>query len=243
MKLKVLGCGDAFGSEGRFNTSFLIIENDRNILVDCGASTLIRMKQEEYSALDIDVIIITHFHGDHYGGIPFQIISNKFEHSRTKSLTIFGPQGLKKKLIALQEAMYPGTEELLEEKHISIIEIEANKWIENSALSVMYIPVKHSPPSNPHGIKLKISGKIFAFSGDTEWTEALLTLAKDSDIFICECNNLKDDSPGHLSYRTIVTFAKKLETKRLLLSHMGTEVIHAPKLHFERLSDGMEINF
>ncbi len=243
MKLKVLGCGDAFASEGRFNTSFLLQTSTANILIDCGASTLIRMKQEGLMALDIDVIFITHFHGDHYGGLPFQIISNQFEHARTKPLAIYGPVGLKEKLQNLQEAMYPGTGELLDEKYLSIYEIKSDEWMSRNGLSILYKTVKHAPPSNPHGLKLKIEDKIFGFSGDTEWTDALLALAKDTDLFICECNNLNEDSPGHLSYKTIIAQAEKFKTKRLLLSHMGSEVIHAPKLHFERLEDGMEISF
>jgi ribonuclease BN (tRNA processing enzyme) len=243
MKLKVLGCGDAFASEGRFNTSFLIQSESMNILIDCGASTLIRMKQEGITALDIDVIIITHFHGDHYGGLPFQIISNKFEHNRTKHLSIFGPKGIKEKVYALQEAMYPGTSPLIDEMGVSVVEIKEDKWFNYSELSILLKPVKHSPPSNPHGVKVKLEDKIFAFSGDTEWTDALISLAKDTDLFICECNNLNEDSPGHLSYKTIISKADKLKTKRLMLTHMGSEVIAVPKMHFERLEDGMEVVF
>ena len=49
LTLKVLGCGDAFGNEGRFNTSFLVSSEEESVLLDCGASTLIRLKQEKVS--------------------------------------------------------------------------------------------------------------------------------------------------------------------------------------------------
>lgn len=243
MILKVLGCGDAFASGGRFNTSFLLKSNDKTVLIDCGASTLIKMKQEGYSSLDIDEIIITHFHGDHYGGIPFQIISNRFEHARTKTLTIFGPEGIRQKLFSLQEAMYPGTGELLEENHIRIVEVVSDQWWTDQHLSILYVPVKHAPPSNPHGVKLKIDEKVFAFSGDTEWTDALLNLAEDSDLFICECNNMNDESPGHLSYKSLEERRHLFNTKRMMFSHMGTQMLEAPKLNIERLEDGMEVSF
>ena len=75
-----MGCGDAFGNGGRNNTSFLVSNEEERVLMDCGASTLIRLKHEEIDLESISTIIITHFHGDHYGGIPFFLISSMFEN-------------------------------------------------------------------------------------------------------------------------------------------------------------------
>ena len=243
MKLKVLGCGDAFASLGRFNTSFLLYGENKNVLVDCGASTLVQMEKEGVTPLDVDVIVITHFHGDHYGGIPFQMISNKMVYNRTKPLTIWGPSGVKKRVMDLQEAMYAGTSGIFDELKVTFKEYVADAWIGFDDIEVFSKEVVHSPPSNPHGVKIKLDDHVFAFSGDTEWTENLIDLADGSDLFVCECNNLNQDSPGHLSYKTILEKKSIMNTARLMINHMGAEVIGAESLEIERLEDGMVVEF
>ena len=142
MTVTVLGCGDAFGSKGRYNTSFLLANGSEKLLVDCGATSLVRLKQLGVAIDEIHTIIITHFHGDHYGGIPFLILSRHFEYEH-QPLTLIGPSGLKEKLYTLQEVLYPGTSEFYEALNIEFIEYEPKKWIEHNALSVYSREVVH----------------------------------------------------------------------------------------------------
>jgi ribonuclease BN (tRNA processing enzyme) len=67
MKLTVIGCGDAFGSGGRFNTCFMIDSGDRRVLLDCGASTPVALKARNVDLNSIDGVILSHLHGDHFG--------------------------------------------------------------------------------------------------------------------------------------------------------------------------------
>lgn len=71
MQLRFVGCGDAFGSGGRFNTCFHVAGRRVNVLIDCGASSLPALKSQGVSRNDIDLVLITHFHGDHFAGLPF----------------------------------------------------------------------------------------------------------------------------------------------------------------------------
>lgn len=243
MRLKVLGCGDAFASEGRFNTSFLLTTTNKKILIDCGASTLIRLKQQKISPETIDMIVITHFHGDHYGGIPFLVISNKLEYQRSKPLVIAGPKGIKEMVYKLQDALYPGTSTLLEEIGVIFYEYSDSFSELMPGIEVRGVQVTHAPPSNPHGIQLMAEDKLFGFSGDTEWNDHLIDLAESTDLFILECNNLTKDSPGHIGYETVIAKKSLLDTKRLILTHMGSDMISQSNLEVERLHDGMEIDF
>ena len=239
-KLTVLGCGDAFASGGKYCTSFLIEANGKKILLDCGATAFVRYKHLGLQAKDLDMIVLSHFHGDHYGGLPFFVISSKVEQVREKPLTIVGPEGVKAQAYQLQEAMYPGTSVLFDELPIEFKEF-STAWMESKDIEIRAFPVKHAPPSNPHGVQLRWHGKILSFSGDTEWSDNLPVLAQDSEIMICECNNYDKESPGHLSYHTILDHQSYLTTKRLLLTHLGTEMLAAKDIAFERLDDGQEI--
>ena len=65
MRLTVIGCGDAFGSGGRFNTCFMVEGTRHTILVDCGASTPVAMKMRGIGLNSIDGIVLSHLHCDH----------------------------------------------------------------------------------------------------------------------------------------------------------------------------------
>ena len=69
MRLQFIGCGDALGSGGRFNTCFHVTGGDANFLIDCGASSLSALKRFGVARETIDLVLITHFHGDHIGGL------------------------------------------------------------------------------------------------------------------------------------------------------------------------------
>ena len=92
MQLQFVGCGDAFGSGGRFNTCFHVTGDDVNFLIDCGASSLPALKRLGIARDDIDLILITHFHGDHFAGLPFLLLDAQFSR-RSRPLVIAGPEG------------------------------------------------------------------------------------------------------------------------------------------------------
>ncbi|MBV6645406.1 MAG: MBL fold metallo-hydrolase [Cyclobacteriaceae bacterium] len=240
-QLKVLGSGDAFSSGARYCTSFLIGDDSGGALIDCGVTTLLRMKQLGIDANSINTIFVTHFHGDHYGGIPFLILSSTYENKRDTPLTFVGPKGLKNQLIALQDALYPGTSDLFRELDLQFWEYDGSKQTIDE-FEYQAFPVKHSPPSMPHGLRLKWEEKTLSYSGDTEWSENLIDLADNSDLFICECNNYNVESPGHLSYRTILSKHYKFNSKRIMLTHMGPAVLEREDLRFEKLEDGTTID-
>lgn len=241
MELTVLGCGDAFGNAGRNNTSFLLSEGGEHVLLDCGATTLVRLKHFKIDLNQISTIVISHFHGDHYGGIPFFLISSMFESPRESPLIIVGPKDVQKRVLELQEAMYAGTAEKLKELNITFLEYEQGTPLKVGDKTMQAWEVNHSPPSFPHAVRLNWNGKSIAFSGDTSWSDNLIPLSKGTDLFICECNFLNQVSFGHLSYHELLEKYKLFETKQLWLTHMAGEVLSEPNFTFKRMEDGMKI--
>src|SRR5262249_25421549 len=78
MRVTVIGCGDAFGSGGRFNTCFMLETVKATLLVDCGASTPVALNARGIEHRNIDGIVLSHLHGDHFGGLPFLLLDAQF---------------------------------------------------------------------------------------------------------------------------------------------------------------------
>ena len=78
MRIQFLGSGDAFGSGGRLQTCILMESPGFTCLIDCGASSLIALKRANVDPNNVDAILVTHLHGDHFGGIPFLILDGQF---------------------------------------------------------------------------------------------------------------------------------------------------------------------
>src|ERR1700736_4287574 len=105
MQLRFVGCGDALGSGGRSNTCFHVTDEGVNFLIDCGASSLPALQRLGIARDEIDLILITHFHGDHFAGLPFLLLDAQSSR-RTRPLVIAGPEGIEMRLTGVMEALF-----------------------------------------------------------------------------------------------------------------------------------------
>lgn len=224
ISLKVIGCGDAFGSGGQNNTCFYIKSSAIQCLVDCGATSLPALKKHHINIPDLDVIILSHFHGDHFGGLPFLLLDLAI-NGQEKPLTIVSPPGCEEKLEQLLRLLYPGTP-VLEKLQIEFLAYQSWQTIVTPHLMVKAFPVIHTQETLPHGFRLTIENKTISYSGDTEWTDTLLELAADADLFICECNYFQKKVKGHLNYHQILDNLPRLTHKKILLTHFDTEMLN-----------------
>ena len=108
MKVRFLGSGDAFGSGGRFQTCIHVESGASQLLLDCGASSLIAMRRFGVDPQAIDTVILSHLHGDHFGGVPFLILDGQFKR-RTRPLLVAGPPGVEKRVREAMEVFFPGS--------------------------------------------------------------------------------------------------------------------------------------
>ncbi len=243
IKLKIIGCGDAFASGGRFNTCFYLHNDKEHLLVDCGASSLVALKKEAVPLFKINSIVLSHLHGDHYGGIPFFILDAIHLQKRTETLNIIGPEGTEQKTKALTALLYPGTDLDALEFKVEFLEYETYEKLKVGNFEVQAFPVIHSEESQPHGLRIAMKQKIFAYSGDTEWTETLLDIAQDADIFICECNFFGFKGPNHLDYQTLYDQKGRFTCKKILLNHLGAEMLeNLNELELDYAFDGQELS-
>ena len=230
--IQFLGTGDAFGSGGLEQTCFLVRTATRHILVDCGCSVLISLRKHDIDPLDIDVILVSHLHGDHYGGIPFLLLEQRFSR-RTKPLVIVGPPTIKRSVEQLTASLFAGSSLSSSPFPINYVEYTEQKPLRLFPdWSLEVFPVRHVPETKPHALRLHLDETIIAYSGDTTWTDVLLKAAAEADLFICECYTLRKGLKIHMSYQALQENAHRLSCRQLYLTHCSEEVLE--------MADGLE---
>lgn len=243
LSLQFIGCGDAFGSGGRFNTCFHLVGETTNLLIDCGATALVAMKKLDIDRNAIDTIVVTHFHADHFGGIPFFILDAQFFSKRREPLTIVGPVGLEVWFERVMETAFPGSVRAPRKFDLHLRELAAGTSIVIGSIRVLGEQALHGPPDGPYlCVRIDAEGRSVAYTGDTEWTESLLPIARDADLFIAEAYFRDRPVVTHLSLNTIEANLDALQPKRLVLTHMSEEMLGHPDLaRFETAEDGKTI--
>lgn len=101
LDLCLLGTGGMMPLPYRWLTSLMLRYNGSSLLIDCGEGTQIAIREKGWSFRPIDIICITHFHGDHISGLP-GILLAMGNSDRTEPLTMIGPKGLEKVVRALR---------------------------------------------------------------------------------------------------------------------------------------------
>jgi len=244
VSVTVLGAGDAFASNGRFQAGYVIKANGLHILMDAGPTLLASMKRLGFAPADLDVVLISHLHGDHFGGLPFLILEYLYESPRRRKLTLAGPPHLEERTWALFRTMYPESDVSEVARHLDFVVLEPNRSQKvTGALEVRSIRTPHTIKDISLGLRVAVGGKVIVFSGDTGWTDDLISLSAGSDLFLCECTYF--DQPGldfHISYAQFVTQRDRFSTRHLVLTHIGREVLDRQSdVILEMAHDGMVI--
>jgi ribonuclease BN (tRNA processing enzyme) len=242
MQLRFVGCGDAFGCGGRDNTCFHVTGERVNFLIDCGASSLPALKRQGVARDDIDLILITHFHGDHFGGLPFLLLDAQFTR-RTRPLVIAGPEGIETHLAQVMEALFENSSKTKQRFDLTIVALAPETTVRFGEVSITPYPVVHGESGAPFlGYRIETEGRVIAYTADTEWTEALIPLGRAADLFIAEAYTYDRLVKNHLSLKALETRLGEIKPKRLILTHMSDDMLERLDiLPYEAASDGLVV--
>jgi ribonuclease BN (tRNA processing enzyme) len=222
--VQFLGSGDAFGSGGRLQTCIHVHSDATDCLIDCGATSLTALKGAHINPAAIDVILISHLHGDHFGGLPFFILDGQFS-KRERPLAIVGPVGIQERATNALDLMFPGASAIRTRFDVSYSELRDRQETCIGSLRVVPYTVIHPSGAPAHSLRVETDGVVIAYSGDTEWTDVLLDAARDSDLFICEAYGFDQKVKFHLDYATVRDRLEELASRRVVLTHLGEEML------------------
>jgi ribonuclease BN (tRNA processing enzyme) len=225
MQLTIVGSGDAFGSGGRFNTCFLLDTGKARLLVDCGASSLVALKARDIDLNSIDGIVLSHLHGDHFGALPFLLLDAQFLAQRTRPLLIAGPPGTRARLDAALEVFFPRSSANQWHFQWSVIEIELGQPTDLLGHCLTTAEVQHYSGGPSTALRLSNGAALFAYSGDTEWVDALVSIADGADLLIIECYGYSGRVTGHLTWEVIKPRLPDLRARQIMVTHMSPSML------------------
>lgn len=216
-KLVVLGSAAAVNDAKHDYTHFLLIgERSAPVLIDAGSNPLGKIKELGINDEGLEDVILTHFHPDHVSGIP-NMMMHMWQLGRRTPLRIYGLHHC----INRTEDMMAGFgwrewPDFFPVSFQRVSERSRAPVMENDDFRITAWPVNHFVPTIGLRIENKLTGKILAYSCDTEPCNTLFELAKDADLLIHEAAG---PPPGHSTARQAGETATRVNAKSLLLIH------------------------
>ena len=225
--MTVVGCGDAFGSGGRLQTCYHIDLGAERFLIDCGATALIGLERHGLEPDRVGTILISHLHGDHFAGLVWWYLHAIHVAKRRHPLTVIGPTGLSERFRAAAEVLFPGSLAAPPPFQLVLAEQRAGQRLAfaGGQAWVEAFDVIHPSGAPSHALRVEAGGKTVAFSGDTEWDDALIDCGRNADLMLCECYGLDEGVRYHMNWRRLSKELPRFGMKRMVLTHMSRPML------------------
>jgi len=221
LELTFLGSGNAFTPSGRYWSSFLA--NGR-YLFDAPPTLLPHLKRLGRSPDDLSVVFVTHFHGDHFMGLPFLFLDYLYLSPRQRDLYVAGPPGIEAFIEGFIDQCFPNLAQAKTVYQRVYIEADPKQEQIVADLAFRAVPVKHAQGRlRCFGYKLALGGKTLAYTGDTEYCDAVYQLAEGADVLVLDCTYAVR-GPEHMGFQDVLEIRKTVSPQTtLILTHLEQE--------------------
>ena len=219
VELIILGTSSAIPDQKHDNAHLVISAKERLILIDCVNNQLLRLHKAGLAYQDLTDLILTHFHPDHVSGVP-TLLMNLWLLGRQQVLNIYGLSYTIDRLAAMMDLFdwgawpnfYPVELHPIPEKEMTPV-------LDCAELHISASPVCHLIPSLGLRIESRPSGKVAAYSGDTQPCQEVVNLAQDAEVLIHEATGAY---PGHTTAYQAGMIARQARARSLYLIHYPT---------------------
>lgn len=225
MQIQFIGVGEAF-DEQYANTSVLVslesLTGSRHVLLDCGFTAAAAYSAHGCVGADLDAVWISHFHGDHFLGLPMLLL--RFcEENRTKPLILVGQAGVEEKVWAVLDLAYPTFRGRIPfPVHFRAVTAGQNIRLLDTTWS--FAAGDHSPSAPCLALRLDHDGKSILYSGDGRPTPATAELAEGVTLLVHEAYGLETEAQGHGGVRECLALARRVHAQHLALVHIQRQV-------------------
>lgn len=222
--LTIIGAGTVLPCALLSPSCHLLQIGTRNFVFDLGPGSLPRLAAAGMDYREIETVFISHLHPDHVMDIVtlLQATNATPGWNRTRNLTMIGCRGLKefvRQLLTIFRDAVPETYTL------DIIELDVGHH-EVAGLVVEAALTGHT--SNSLAFRIEAEGKTFVYSGDAADVPELEALARNADLFLCECSFPEGyQTDDHLTSVTAARLAADAGVKHLVLTHTYPTTDHA----------------
>jgi len=232
MRLTVVGCSPAWPNPGGAQSGYLVEAGGDRLLLDCGPGVLSRLRVTEPWPL-IDGIVLSHLHFDHCGDLwawLWGLLAGPAKGLLRPELWL--PHGTRDEL----ERFAPAR--LFDEAFV-VREYGEDAPFEVAGFTLTARRVPHYDVV-AYALRVERDGSVLAYSGDSAPSAALVEIARDVDLFLCEASLAGPEPPesaGHLTVADAQDAARRANAGRLVLTHRSAE-LPAPD-GFELAHDGL----
>ena len=218
LDLFFLGSGNAFAA-GRYWSSFLL--NER-YLFDASPVALPHLKKSGADLAELEAVFISHFHADHFLGLPFLLLEYSEQTDRSKPLNIIGPPSIAERLRTVIEASYPHLLQKERSYDLNFVEVSDRQEGDVGGLKWQARSVTHVDDFGCFGYRVETGGRTVAYSGDSMMCEPLVELGEGADVFVVECSCWEGSCGPHLGPDDVRELRRRLGPKpTFILTHLA----------------------
>ncbi len=220
MEITVVGSGTVVPRLARRQSCVAVETGNETLFFDLGSGAVRGMLHAGLDPFAVDRIFFTHFHPDHTVDVVPLLFAIKYgaEQERERPLALYGPEPFQSFFGDITNVWgdwmlgdYPTQVHELPHACLSPLNLPD--------LRVSWAPAKHCPESIAY--RLEGENGAFVYTGDTEYAETIVNLARGAHTLLIECS-LPEDTPvpGHLTPSGVARIASEADVEQVVLTHV-----------------------